>query len=203
MRRQPLDVSMMASLISAVFAWYIDNLNMNYEKQAIDFLESTGTSLSIVEAVPQKNPLWCKEGEKHGAHYSVTLKNKRHSYTFDFWDSIHNKEFKEKFLFGSIAEKYNILRDLRIERGRWNLYVSDYGTQRKDEILQFLKPSAYDIIACIGILYDDTFEDFCSSYGYETDSRKALKTWHACLEQDRHIRKLFSSEEIEILSKIQ
>jgi len=69
---------------------------MNYKKQGEDFLTETNTTLEVVEAVPQKSPLWTKEGEKHGINYSVTLKNDRHSYTFDFWGSVADKELLEK-----------------------------------------------------------------------------------------------------------
>jgi len=39
-------------------------------------------------------------------------------------------------------------------------------------------PTAYDVLACLDTYSDGfTFEDFCHSYGYDTDSRKAEKTF--------------------------
>ncbi len=134
------------------------------EKQGMDFLAKTGTTLDVVKAVPQKSPLWGKDG-KHGIHYSVTLKNGRGSYTFDFWDSISAKEKEER---------------TRI----------------------VVKPSAYSILACLDVMYEDTFEDFCSSFGYDTDSIMAEKTYRAILEQDRMLRKIFTNEQMEMLSEI-
>lgn len=132
----------------------------NYNKQADQFLADTGTTLTIIEAVPQKTPLWAKKGEKHGTHYSVTLENKNHRYTFDFWDSIANKE-------------------------------------------KNIKPEAYEILACLSPLYEDSFEEFCDSFGYDIDSITAEKTYKACVDQDRNLRKLFTHAEIEKLTEIQ
>lgn len=62
-----------------------------YKEQGEAFLTETNTTLEVVEAVPQKSPLWAKD-QNHGIHYSVKLSNKNGSYTFDYWDSIANKE---------------------------------------------------------------------------------------------------------------
>ena len=44
-----------------------------------------------------------------------------------------------------------------------------------------------------------SFEDFCSDFGYDTDSRKAFATWEACKESGEKLGKLFSGVEIEHL----
>lgn len=141
-------------------------MQTDYKKQGEDFLKDTETTLEVVEAVPQRMPLWCKEGEKHGIQYSVTLKNARYSYTFDFWDSIANKEKRE--------------------------HGNGYKT----------KPAAYDVLACLDVLYGDTFEDFCGDFGYDVDSIKAEKTYRAVQEQDRALQKLFTMEQLEKLQEI-
>jgi hypothetical protein len=68
----------------------------DYEKQGEDFLKETRTTFEVVKTVPQKSPLWCKDGENHGIHYAVTLKNERYSYTFDYWGSISDAEYAAK-----------------------------------------------------------------------------------------------------------
>lgn len=73
-----------------------------YDIQALAFLRDTGTRLTIQKAVPQRAPRWETNGA-HGIHYSVTLENKRGAYTFDFWDSVENKEKGEK------PTEYNVL----------------------------------------------------------------------------------------------
>jgi hypothetical protein len=65
-------------------------------------------------------------------------------------------------------------------------------------------PSAYSVLACIGsdAHTPDTFEDFCSEYGYEEDSRSAFKSWQTALEFTRKLRAFFTPEEIEALVEI-
>lgn len=146
-----------------------------YGEQGRVFLEKTCTTIDVIEAVPQGEPLWISETGGHyterGAkpiHYSITLKNARHSYTFDFWGSINDAEMVE------LAEKTR----------------------------EAVKPSAYSILACLKDSAGDSFEDFCANYGYDTDSRTAERTRHAVLEQERNVRKLFTHDEIEALAEI-
>jgi hypothetical protein len=146
-------------------------MKTNYQKQAEDFLTATNTTLEVLKAAPQKSPLWAGSENipvrDHGINYSVTLKNNRHSYTFDFWGSIADAD--------------------KIRHGE------GHGT----------KPKAYDILACLSPLHEDNFKDFCRSFGYDTDSITGEKTYKACIEQDKNIKKLFTSEELELLTEIQ
>lgn len=64
------------------------------------------------------------------------------------------------------------------------------------------KPKVYDILACLSPLYEDNLKDFCDAFGYDEDSITALKTFEACKDQDRMLRKLFTSEELERLTEI-
>jgi len=137
-----------------------------YQKQAKEFLSNTGTVFSVIEAVPQKKPLWGKEGKKHGMHYSVTLENKRGKYVFDYW--------------GSIADAEKIR----------------FGEGKK------VKPSAYDVLACLSTDYDDNFDDFCDSFGYSSDSIMALATFEAVKREELGLRRIFTSEEMEKLAEI-
>lgn len=43
------------------------------------------------------------------------------------------------------------------------------------------------------------FEDWCADYGYGSDSRKAYRTYEACGEVDRHMRRVFAPEALEAL----
>lgn len=43
-----------------------------------------------------------------------------------------------------------------------------------------------------------SFDEWCSNYGYDTDSRKALATWHKCTDTYRKLRALgFTLEELQ------
>jgi len=68
---------------------------------------------------------------------------------------------------------------------------------------QHKNPNAYDVLACLNTHLDgESFEDFCSSYGYEVDSIKAFKTYKATLKQNEGLKKIFSSEQLEELNNI-
>lgn len=63
-------------------------------------------------------------------------------------------------------------------------------------------PSSYDVLCAITKYDPETFEDFCSSYGYDEDSRSAEKTYRAVKKEYNAMKRLFSQEELEILSYI-
>ncbi len=66
------------------------------------------------------------------------------------------------------------------------------------------KPTAYDVLSCISgeTTVCDSFEDFCSEFGYDQDSRKAEQTWKGYNKQSRKINSFFNQEELEALSEI-
>lgn len=55
-------------------------------------------------------------------------------------------------------------------------------------------PKLADVLQCLasdaGAL-EETFEDWCSNYGYDSDSRKAEKTYRACVETAQQLVRLF------------
>lgn len=65
-------------------------------------------------------------------------------------------------------------------------------------------PSAYDVLTCIGpdLYCPETFADFCSEYGYEEDSRKALQTFSRADRFARRLRSFFTEEEQKALAEI-
>lgn len=63
-------------------------------------------------------------------------------------------------------------------------------------------PSAYDLLTCLTKYDPGTFEDFCSEFGYDSDSRKAEKTYKAVVRDWHKVNKFFTPEEIEELQEI-
>lgn len=65
--------------------------------------------------------------------------------------------------------------------------------------------SAYTVLSCIAsdIHTPETFADYCSEYGEDADSRKALQTFNRADRFARRLRAFFTSEEQEALSEIQ
>lgn len=64
------------------------------------------------------------------------------------------------------------------------------------------EPTMYDILACLTKYDPETFEDFCSSYGYDTDSRSAKKIYKAVVKEYDNMCKLFNDKELEVLNEI-
>lgn len=63
-------------------------------------------------------------------------------------------------------------------------------------------PTAYDILACLTKYDPGTFENFCGDFGYDTDSRSAVKVYKAVRKEWNNVSKLFTESEIEQLQEI-
>lgn len=64
------------------------------------------------------------------------------------------------------------------------------------------KPSMYDVLACLTKYDPESFENFCSAYGYDTDSRRAEKTYRAVVKEYEAVERLFG-DILEELREIQ
>lgn len=58
------------------------------------------------------------------------------------------------------------------------------------------KPSIYDVIACLEWYEIYDFEDFCLSFGYDTDSIKAFNIYTDCQKQQKELFALIPEENI-------
>lgn len=133
-------------------------MNTDYNKQATDFLNATSTSF---QATFKKHDFYFDGDKEQRDIFRVTLKNKLHTYRFNFGQSINNST-------GSGGNK----------------------------------PTPYDVLACVTKYEAGSFDDFCSDYGYDNDSRKAHKIYKAVLREWKNIEKLFTPEQIETLQEI-
>jgi hypothetical protein len=75
-----------------------------------------------------------------------------------------------------------------------------FHTDQADEIVH---PSAYDVLTCLTKYDPGTFENFCSEFGYDTDSRSAVRTYKSVRKEWNAVSKLFTETEIEQLQEIQ
>lgn len=133
-----------------------------YNCQAIEFLLNTKTKIKI-DSISKDYPNWQREHMVN--KYRVTLKNKKHSYEYEFFDSIKNTKDNNS-----------------------------------------LKYDFYSVLAGMGIYTPDSFDEFCSEFGYEFKNESEYiktKSIHlACLEQNKNLRKLFTVSELDMLSEI-
>jgi hypothetical protein len=74
-----------------------------------------------------------------------------------------------------------------------NLAKAQKVTPKLDDVL-------YSLLSDGSAYFDaQTFEDWCSDYGYDTDSRKAETIWKACDEIGRNLARAFTAQELEEL----
>lgn len=105
----------------------------------------------------------------------------KEDYGINYYCTLVNKEGKSYAFdfWGSIKDKENYFRG-------WSK-----------------SPSAYDILACLDTYNDGiTFEDFCTGYGYDTDSITAEKTFKAVQYQTSKLKEILSIEAQEELNNI-
>lgn len=149
-----------------------------YIKQATDFLQKTHSKMKIEYVGLAVNKEW-KEKEKR-CLYEITLTSPRGSMIFDFWDSIRNTEIR-------------------------TMPFNAYNVQANKELAAKKKaavPSVYDVLACLQKCDPGTFENFCLDYGYDEDSRTAIRVYLAVQNEYTQLARLFTPEQMEELAEI-
>jgi len=113
----------------------------------------------------------------------------------------------------SLGEDINPLWDDGETRPKYKITISKKRMGKKisftfwDSIAHMQEgkePSAYDILACISGDTDihEDFNEFCSAFGYDVDSIKALRIWRLYDRQSRRLHNFFSEQELEDLREI-
>ena len=111
--------------------------------------------------------------------------------------SIKYKEYGKHF--DDDKEKRNIYR-VTLRKGK-NSYSFNFGdsiarTQRG------AKPNEYDVLVCLTKYEPGTFENFCGDFGYDTDSRRAEKTYKAVLKEYAEVCRIWTEAERAELAEI-
>ncbi len=170
----------------------------NYEQQAIDFLRETKSTLEIKFL---KNGKHFDDDKENRDIYEVTIKRGTRSMTFNFGASLNDSGFYYK----KGVQKINIDRN-HLNSSNLKLIVRhlDYSFNPAcDTIHKPIEPTAYSILSCLQKYDVGSFENFCSDFGYNTDSRKAEKTYYAVEKEYMQLSSLFTEEEMEKLQEIQ
>ena len=92
----------------------------------------------------------------------------------------HDKHFADDDVSRDVYS-FCLRRNGKSYTGRFGQSIASQGQE----------PSAYDILACITKNDPGTFEDFCSEFGYDTDSRKAEKVYKAVVREWKGISRVF------------
>ena len=132
----------------------------DYQKQAEDFLKAHDLEFRSV-LVGDDCPKFCEDREKENATQRQT---KYRVGVYPRKTHIHGKHYRCTI---SGKERGHVVYDF------WNSYSDEeFNALRRGAPKK--TASAYDLLACITKSDPGNFRDFCSDFGYDTDSRKAF-----------------------------
>lgn len=109
---------------------------------------------------------------------------------------ILSSEYKRHFV--DDKQKRHVFK-IRLSKGG-KQYTFEFGQSIAEGNTE---PTLYEVLACLTKHDPETFEDFCSEFGYDNDSRTAEKTYKAVCKEFNNIQRLFTEEELELLTIIQ
>jgi len=174
----------------------------SYDQQAIDFLAATDTTF---ESSFLRNGKYFPSDKEPRDIYQITLRRGNREYKFNFGQSISDSGF----YYTKGRSKYplpaNLLSKKRNEIGYYIKQKIDWDflNNSKSDIIHYpIAPNAYSVLACLQKYDVGTFENFCSEFGYDTDSKTAEKTYLAVKDEYLNVCRLFTNQEIELLQEI-
>jgi hypothetical protein len=189
-----------------------------YDKQAAEFLKKTGATISSVYT--GHRPYWGGEKEFRATYMVTITREGKPAMAFPFgqsmadsWKffacSIHASFHKPydstttKKGFVSLHDLFKSAIESGDDTGKGHGRFANYKGISYQIKKQEKNPSDYDILTCLTKYDPGTFENFCSGFGYDTDSRKAEKTYQAVRKEYQALAQIFSSEELEEMAEIQ
>lgn len=116
--------------------------------------------------------------------------------TINYSDCVKNPWGDSGYLANAYHNQYKVIITRNGKRMTVNFTDSVYNTENGEE------PTEYDILACLEKYDVGSFEDFCLEFGYDTDSRKAEKTYKAVVKEYNNVMRVFG-DVIDELAEIQ
>ncbi len=182
--------------------WKVEEVPVlsDYDQQAEDFLTKTNTTF---KAEFKRNDLYFTGDKDKRDIYEITLKRGDREFIFEFGESLNNSGF----YYTKGRQKIELDRKL-LETKNLGSYIKNkldwsFLNNGKSDIVHIpAAPTAYSVLACLTKYDCGTFEDFCSEFGYDSDSRTAEKTYKAVCNEWLNVQRLFNDTEIEILQEI-
>ena len=167
-----------------------------YLKRAKDFLNKANAKCEIVYGGISRNENW-KEKEKRN-WYDVTITTPRGKMSYTFWDSIHNTEISTMTFEEYAKKKLKYKRVEDMSYGEKVKVKNDLARLKAKAV-----PNEYDVLACLEKYDVGTFEDFCSEFGYDEDSRTAERIYIAVIKEYKDLTRISTEKQMEELSEIQ
>lgn len=155
------------------------------KNQVAELLNQSGVNYSTVYRGERRDALG---GTQSMDSWGVSFdKSGSAMQSFDFYTGLGWRGPAPKHLYGPAPR-------------RGTLAWSKLEKQRKP-----IAPHAADVLHSLILdssACDQSFNDWCGDFGYDTDSRKALDTYLACQESGTKLRKVFSGAQLEKLREL-
>lgn len=167
----------------------------DYQVQAKQFLADCNATMDIKFVGKELPSHWLGETKSHNK-YQFTITTPKGKYTSYFWDSLHNTKVSEVSERTYAQQKY---------KASYDCLRSHEKAKARAELAKLKAnaiPTEYDILATVEKYGYDSFSDFCSEFGYSTDSISARETFLACGEEYAGLRRIFTEEQMEMLREI-
>lgn len=173
-----------------------------YTIQAQNFLDKHGITFNA-EFV--KNDFHFEGDKDRRDIYKCTFTRKSKSFSLVFGQSLNDSGFYAQYGRKQIPldRKFLTLTKSQVTMKCKALIGYHFLTVKSDSIHYPIEPTAYSVLACITKYDPIDFENFCSEYGYDTDSMSAKRTFEAVDKEYVQVIKFFSEQEIEELQEIQ
>jgi len=179
-----------------------------YEQQAKDFCTKTNTTIKVDWLKYDK---YFPDDKENRDIYGITLIKGQMSYYFTFGQSINNSGFKLRYKSGTAKGKEvhymweeQAIKESKHDKKLFEKFcIKTFGSMGNLEIVPPEQPTEYDILTGITKNNPETFENFCSEYGYDSDSIKALDTYKKVQDEWYNIERLYSLKEIEMMQEVQ
>ncbi len=150
------------------------------------WLEQTDSKLRIT--FDRTGPFFDDDNQKRDV-YSVELSRGGRTYTLQFGQSVaQSAQWRWESDWATTKYAFGPVRPIH----------GDYKPN-----VDRRQPSAGSVLMCLEYNNPGTFEEFCDEYGYDTDSRKAERTWRACGDQYLALAGMYSPDELEALGRLE
>lgn len=177
----------------------------DYDQQAQSFLSKTATEFKAEFSHYGKH--FDSDTDKRDI-YNITLKRGSREFAFKFGQSLNRS--MEWIANTTYSKNAWIKSGLPRLMGKTRRIICkliglhETTTIGRDLVKNkdFREPTAYDVLACLTKYDPGTFEGFCYEFGYDTDSKKAEKTYKAILNEWQNVAMLWNDSEIEELRDI-
>ena len=127
--------------------------------------------------------------------YLISL---RVSFTVNYVGEVYKDDWN-----GQLCDQWRVSFTDKIDNRRMSTSFFTGIGSRKDGKPE--KPKAASVLHSLLMdtyAIDSSFEDWCSDYGYDTDSIKALKTYKACRSIGERMVRVFSTDTIDAMREI-